>query len=830
VDPGIMNTKPSQQEARNTMPGPELYPYQAEAVEAIAAALSEGGSGQLHAACRTGKTLMAMRAAERLVGADGLVIVLTPSLALVGQILGDWETDSGIAFQRFAACSDETLADRTADPDADEDTATHAADIAQEYGVEVSTDPSKIAKWVAAEGPRLIVATYQSADRLAAAVREVGVEVGMLICDEAHHLAGRADSHTRQVMDDAILPARRRLYMTATPRIGSWRDDETRVLSMDDESAFGPVLYRYTFARAISEGRLEDFRIAAIGVTSREARDLLSRNDIEFTDGVTMRAAAAQIALARANRDFGMRRAFSFHHRVADAKEFVESLPRTFANLPDVERSAAPLGLHINGAMGHDERKQVMKQLENPPEDGWVIVSNVRCLSEGVDVPALDGVLFADPKQSTVDIVQSASRVLTKHPDAPGLSTIIVPVIVPDPGDDGEPGELDYGEFDGLVRVVRAMSEHDETLIAELNRQRSQIGRDPDGGDGDGVIICTGPDSDDPNPDDIPDPVPGQPYEPIGDPPRLAKIQFCGIPPQFLAEMRLVVLRRTTSEWWERYAEARGYFETHGHLRPPHGSRLDWWIESNRRRHRADRLDPERKRLLDDIGMTWSPKDVKWEQGIRLAEAYGEENGHLRVPVKHMVGKFPLGAWLNSRRKDKRAGRLTSERERVLGDMGMVWDSNDERWQRGLSAATAFRKDRGHLLVPGSHVFDDYPLGRWLENKRWEANAGLLSGERRLALDELGMTWARSVRSVTEQEVEEAARIYAQAVHAASRKPRKYVSAQLGISVDRAAYLIKCARKAGLLDPALHAGRTGLVQPRLDRIGRHGSVEQGGTT
>ena len=723
------------------MPGPALRPYQTEAVEAIATGLADGGSGQLHAACSSGKSLMAMRAAERLVGPDGLVVVLAPTLSLVSQILDDWQEDSAVGFQRFAVCSDATVA-------ADEDAPVFRA---SDFHVPVSTDRDIIGKWLAAEGPRLIVGTYLSALRLAAAVRDAGIEIDMLICDEAHHLAGNADAHTRRIMDPAVLPTRRRLYMTGTPRIGNGRDDEqhdTRTLSMDDETAFGPVFYTYAFSRGIEEGYLADYRIAVIGVTDREVRDLLSREDIEYADGIGLNTAAAQVALARAFRDFGLRRAITFHATIDDAQRFAVTLPGTLATLPDAEGIPAPTCLHVNGGMDGEQRRAALDGLKNPPKGGWSVVSNVHCLSEGVDVPALDGVLFGNPKRSTVDIVQAASRALRPHPDTPGLSTIIVPVIVPGEGDEVE--SIDPGAYEALFQILRALKEHDDVLSSELNNARARVRPPQPPVDPPGPTICGDPDE---GPFGTPTIEPGGSGagapDPIGEPDhRLSKVEFHGFSPKFLAEMRLVVLRRTTSEWWEQFTAACRFHEAHGHLEVPRhlefaGFRLGQCISTWRQMERRGRLTQERKQLLDELGMIWNAPDEWWGRGIRAAMAFHEERGNLRVTRTEEVDDFPLGQWISTQREERRIGRLDSDRARCLDDLGMIWNVIDDAWEQGYRAAKTYKDYQGDLRVPGRHVTPDgFPLGSWIIKQRTKRRRGRLAPERAARLDDLEMIWS----------------------------------------------------------------------------------------
>lgn len=726
-----------------------LRPYQVEAIDAIATALANGGSGQLRAACGSGKTLIAMRAAERLVESDGLVIVLAPSLALVAQILRNWRDDSTIGFRRFAVCSDGAVGSG--------DDAMHVADL----DVPVSTDRDDIAKMIASEGPRLIVGTYLSAGRLADAAREANVEIDFLACDEAHHLAGNSDAHTRRVMDPAVMPARRRLYMTGTPRIGGGRDDEqhdTRTLSMDDESVFGPVLYSYAFSRGIAEGYLADYRIAVIGVTDQEVRDLLNREDVEYADGIGLNTAAAQVALARAYRDFGLRRAITFHATIDDAQRFSATLPSTLATLPDASGSPAPTSLHVNGGMDGARRRQVLDALRTPPEGGWSVVSNVRCLSEGVDVPALDGVLFGNPKKSTVDIVQAASRALRPHPDTPGLSTIIVPVVIPDAGDEVE--SIDPGAYEALFQILRALKDHDDILAAGLNAARVKL---PVASAGPSVGVNPGSDDDwedlaalgelFPSGSDALDGGVSEPNSPAKAPggqpgSRISKIEFHGISPKFLAELRLVVLRRTTSKWWERYAEACTYYRKNGHLDVPtaytvDGFALGSWIASNRQLFRVGALSASCREGLDAIGMIWNTYETRWERAYGLATAFKGRHGHLDVPYRYVHEGFALGAWLNTQRQEYKRNTLSSERAEALEALGILWEPAvlDLKWQKGYEAARDYQLKHGSLNVPTRAVFNGYRLGVWASIQRRKCKSGTLPAAQKEQLDQLGMIW-----------------------------------------------------------------------------------------
>ncbi|MER5354616.1 Helicase associated domain protein [Kitasatospora sp. NPDC002551] len=694
-------------------------PYQTEAVAALAAGLRESPLGQLHAACGSGKTLMAQRATERLLPAGGTVAVLTPSLALTAQTLSSWQRNAATPIHAaLAVCFDDTVADAPA----------HLPDL----HIPVTTDPTAIAAWLPepADGLRLIVGTYASAERLAEAVRATA-PLDLLILDEAHHLAGRPDATTRRVVDRAFLPAQRRLYMTATPRINRSGAERHGHLSMDDPDVFGPVLYNYSFARGIAEGYLEDYRLVVVGISDREARSLLADEQHEYVEEIgapSLQTLVAQAALIKANSLHRARRVLTFHHRVAQAADFARTLPGTAARLGAI----APIFSHVHGEMSHAVRDRVLDHLRHPPEDGWTVVSNARCLGEGVDVPAVDAILFAHPKRSAVDIVQAVGRALRPHADAAGPSTIIVPLVLPE--EDGEVGDLDPGDYDILWQVVRALRAHDEPLGTDLDVQRSHGHVD--------------------NP---------------GLPQKITVVLPQGTTQRVLATLTTLLVRQTTSPWWEGYGHAATFYATHGHLRvptdylTPDGYRLWRWMQDATKHRRRGWLSPDRIEALDKLGMVWEPHQQAWENAYQAAADYHAANGHLRIPQDYTDScGFQLGRWINRQRAQQRAGRLSADRAERLGKLGMVWNVLDADWQNCLAAARTYRERHGHLAVPEDYTAPDgTPLGRTLSNLRIGRRKGTIAVDRAAALDQLGMVW--------EPQQERAAAEWDRFVHAARR-------------------------------------------------------------
>ncbi|MFE9137972.1 Helicase associated domain protein [Streptomyces sp. NPDC007355] len=682
----------------------ELRPYQSEAVAAVVAGLTTGGVGQLHAACGSGKSLMGQQAAIRLLPGGGLTAVMVPSLALVAQTVTTWRTlhPAGTPLDVLAVCSDDTVTDAPA----------HLPDIP----AQVTTDPRAIADWLtrpADGGLRLIVGTYASAPRLHEALHQNAASVDLLVLDEAHHLTGRPEFAIRRVTDPAYLPARRRLYMTATPRVDAYAAGRHGFLSMDDTAVFGPVLSTYPFSRGIAEGYLEDYRLYVVGIRESEARALLADTAREYVEGPgapPLQTLVAQAALVRAAQRYDVRRAVSFHHRVEHAAEFSRTLPGLSRRLAPA--LPVPVARVIHGEMTPQVREGVLDDLREPPADGWTVVSNARLLGEGVDVPALDTVLFAHPKSSAVDIVQAVGRALRRHPDTPGPSTVIVPLVVPE--QDGEIGDLDPGDYATLWQVVRALRAHDEPLGIALDHQRSH-----------------GATSNPRLPSKITVELPH------------------GTAQDLVEQVELMLVRQSTSPWWEGLGAAAAYRDHHGHLDVPSdhvtddGHRLGQWIRNARQHHRKGWMPPDRFTALDRLGMIWDPDWHRFTITLEHARAYRDHHGHLDIPQSYKTPDgYRLGTRINMLRRARTADRLAPERIAALDRLGMIWNTREQASSHLIAHARAFHAAHGHLRVPPHYVTEDgYPLGNALKTRRRRYAHADVHPDVVRALNELGMIW-----------------------------------------------------------------------------------------
>jgi superfamily II DNA or RNA helicase len=687
-----------------------LRAYQAEAVEALVAELAGGGRAQARMACGTGKTLVAASVAARLAAA-GVTVVLVPSIALVAQMLREWRAGCPVD-RALAVCSDQTAGGG----------GVSRGDLA----APVSTDPEFIAKWVSGTAGRALIAgTYDSAARVADGLRLAGQEAELAVCDEAHHLAGAAGKVTAAAVHHGF-PARRFLFVTATARIvtGASTDGELAVASMDDEALFGRAAFAYPAGLAISEGWLKDYRLVVAAMSDAGAAALLEEgSELAGEGGAPLRMAAAQAALGMAVAELGLRRCVAFLPTVAQSLLFARTLPGTLALLPESRRPAGPVSAgFVHGKMSTTQRDIALGRLRRPPEGGWSVVANARCLTEGVDIPDIDSVLFAAPKDSVTDIVQAAGRPLRLSAEA-GTAAIIVPAVLPDDGAWDEEGSV--GRWDNVVRVVRALAAHDDRLAVSLTAARAARPARPPG---------TGP--------QLPDPIEVQA------PP--------GTSARILEALSVRIIDAATSPWWEWLALLGEFRREHGHADVPQryqaqdGRQLGHWLARQRQALDGGTLTSEQVAALEELGVTRSPYDAAWERGLAHAVAYHAAHGHLNVPFSWASEDgFPLGHWLGTNRKKISAGTLDPGRAAKLAALGFRTQARAQAaFQRGLDHLDAYIAEHGHARVPVAYTSPDgYRLGNWISDKRKLQHTLPAAGK--AALDDRGMIWdARTVGTV----------------------------------------------------------------------------------
>ncbi|HDS1124381.1 TPA: DEAD/DEAH box helicase [Stenotrophomonas maltophilia] len=487
-------------------PKKALRPHQENALKATMVGLAEADRGKLIMACGTGKTFTSLKIAESMAGKGKRVLFLVPSLSLLSQTLTEWTQESAIPLHSFAVCSDSDVGKKKGRK---EDDAVQT--FAHELRYPATTDAKRLAQGVAArhdaEHMTVVFSTYHSIEVLHDAQHAHGLDdFDLIVCDEAHRTTGATfegddESAFVRVHDAAYLRAAKRLYMTATPRIYgneakaiAERDNAT-LYSMDNEDWYGKQLFVITFSEAVKRGLLVDYKVIVLAVeeahVNRRLQTLLKdeSNTLKVDDAAKIVGcwkALAKLGLHEDGSDTPepMKRAVAFcqviepgkggkTHKVSskEISGMFQAVVEAYQDAEDIEDGARLTceAEHVDGGMNAGQKEAKLDWLKAPtPEDTCRILSNVRCLSEGVDVPALDAVLFLTPRNSQVDVVQSVGRVMR---NAPGKRRgyVVLPVVIP-AGVEPERALDDNKTYAVVWQVLQALRSHDDRFDAMVNK------------------------------------------------------------------------------------------------------------------------------------------------------------------------------------------------------------------------------------------------------------------------------------------------------------------------------------------------------------------------
>ncbi len=483
-----------------------LLEHQKDALEAAMNYYGDHDRGKLIMACGTGKTFTSLRIAETLTR-NGKVLFLVPSIALLGQTLREWSFDAQQPIRPMCICSDSEVS-RTHTKDDDTNITT-----VEELAFPASTSVEQIKQQFFAlrhderKGMLVVFSTYQSIERIAAAQKAIGEELtfDLIICDEAHRttgvtLKGDDESAFVRVHDNNFIHAHKRMYMTATPRLYKEadqkraRENEAYLCSMDDAELYGEEFYRLGFGEAVDKNLLSDYKVLILNVdpgdVTTEVQAALSGLDNDTRKEVDTDDMAKLIgcinALSKRSRYDNkllreidpqpMHRAVAFCQNIKVSKAITNAFNACaesyYASLNDKEREGLVRveARHVDGSMGAARREEHLGWLKRTHTDGLDchLLSNVRCLSEGVDVPSLDAVVFLAAKNSQVDVVQSVGRVM-RRAEGKKYGYIIIPIVVPS---DVDPEKaLDDNKTYAVVwDILNALRAHDDRFNAMVNK------------------------------------------------------------------------------------------------------------------------------------------------------------------------------------------------------------------------------------------------------------------------------------------------------------------------------------------------------------------------
>lgn len=486
--------------------------HQRSALEAVVQGLKTADRGKLIMACGTGKTFTSLKIAEQVAGGGGRVLFLVPSLSLLSQTLTEWTQESEVPLHSFAVCSDSDVGKKRKVDDDVVQTFTH------ELRYPATTEPARLASEMAkrhdAQHMSVVFSTYHSIDVISQAQKQFALaDFDLIVCDEAHRTTGatfdgQEESAFVRVHNADFIRATKRVYMTATPRIygdnakASAEKDNVALASMDDEALFGKELFVITFSEAVKRGLLVDYKVIVLAVeethVNRRLQGLLAdeNNQLKVDDAAKIIGCWKALSKQGLDADLAedaspMQRAVAFcqviepnnkskTHKVS-SKNIAGMFQAVVEAYQETEAFETVAGLtceaaHVDGGMNASQKEEKLNWLKaDAPENTCRILSNVRCLSEGVDVPALDAVLFLTPRNSQVDVVQSVGRVMR---NAPGKKRgyVILPVVIP-AGMEAHEALNDNQTYKVVWQVLQALRSHDDRFDAMVNKL-DLIGKD----------------------------------------------------------------------------------------------------------------------------------------------------------------------------------------------------------------------------------------------------------------------------------------------------------------------------------------------------------------
>ncbi|MFJ4082779.1 Helicase associated domain protein [Streptomyces iakyrus] len=722
----------------------ELRPHQREAVDAVLRALDlsarstvpeRGLRTQAIMATGSGKSLVAVRSAEELHA--GRVLVLVPSLDLLAQTEAAWR-EGGRTGPMIGVSSLR----------------------GEEASFPNTTDVDELVDWVRPLDKVTVFATYASVG-LGTLERAHAAGLpgwSLIVVDEAHRVSGRIGRPWAVVHDNTRIPALRRLYMTATPRL--WQLDEDSgqgapgelVASMEDDpnGAFGSRCYALTLSEAIDRGICAPYQVVCVDVTDTrlQAAQLLGEDArSEHVRGA--RLAALQTALVKASAEEGFRRTLVFHHQVREAEAFAAGLGDIAKRLHATDPELYPKTIWAEWLCGEHKplhRRRVLDEFSGGiAADGMVVektfLGSVRVLGEGIDTSHCDSVYFADVRGSMPDLVQAVGRALRMQPGEGKTASLVVPVLL-GPGETPD-SMLTSRAYGGLARLLEALRAHDTRIVEALaepqapSRVRgvqSRSGVEGEEADSDRLSVSAR---------------------------ELLKFSTPRDPTQLAAFINLRVLNPERQHWRRGIEAATIYNRLHGDLKVPFtyrvpergdqeaepegwpaslaGFPLGQWIADNRRFYARGDMDVARIAQLEKLGMVWSHFDVAWEEGLAAARGWAAAAGHLLAPMDATFQGYRVGIWLKNARAAARkaaeieqrradglpvtssAGALLEERREQLEDIDPSWCPTwPVEWQRCFHLTRQHLEAGGELPTrPGDVVRQGEDLGRWVKTVRF---------------------------------------------------------------------------------------------------------------
>jgi superfamily II DNA or RNA helicase len=698
---------------------------QLEAIEAAVSYYRENKRGQLILPCGAGKTLASIWISEKLEGKN--ILIMLPSLSLLSQTLREWAVNASMPFRYLCICSDTTV-------DLGNDSPIEKI---SDMDVPVTTEVEAIREFLKGTDSKtsIVFSTYQSSKVLSEAVRKSGTTFDIGIFDEAHRTAGTKIGAWGIALDDSNIPINKRIFMTATPKIYAphitkkAKEEDVLICSMDDADMYGHPFYEIGFAEAVKRGHITDYKVIVICVTDSEVKKVIEKGGRVITDQDhewDAKALAKRIALVKGIRAYGLRKAFTFHGRVASAQAFTDitkpyGIDKIFNLIEPEKQMQKSVGFfHVNGTMSSGTRSNILKEFESVDIG---IMSNARCLIEGVNIPAVDTVAFIDPKRSLIDIVQATGRAMRKA-DWKKTGYIFIPVFIEE---DSDPEQIiQNSDFGTVWEVLEAMLDQDKRLEGIVSNMRILQGKGEEG---------------------------SQAWKDAMNE-YAEKIEFYNLPvkidqSRFIERLNTRIVEIIGRQWDFWYGLTLKYKDEFGSSNAParyktaESCPLGSWQSTQKDNYKKGKLSSERIKRLEKIGFTWDPLDEKFERGFQDTLLYKKRTGTPNAIANYKTPEgYLLGSWQSHQRRNYRKGELLQDRIERFEKIGFTWDILDEKFEKGFRETLLYKKSTGTPNAPqGYNTADGYRLGNWQNSQRGIFKKGNLSPDRIKRLEDIGFKW-----------------------------------------------------------------------------------------
>ncbi|UMY64368.1 MULTISPECIES: DEAD/DEAH box helicase [unclassified Flavobacterium] len=606
----------------------------------------EESRGQLILPCGAGKTYTALWIKEKLESKNTLVLV--PSLALLRQIKNEWSKQRRNIYHYLCVCSE---------TDIDRESSDTLVTYTYEIGTRVTTDSEHVKSFLfkPLEG-KVIFSTYHSLQVIADAIKEIDFAFDFVFCDEAHKTAGVGNNKFSLIHDNNRIPSKYRLYATATPRIvkeslkKKFGEDLKYTYDMNDPNTFGYEFHRMNFKDAIEEEILVDYKIVAIGVNSDELKEYIEQR--RFVDkNISIDELANNYALEYVMQKYNVNHGLTFHSRVKLAQEFANTHGKLFPNTKTFS---------VSGEQPTSYRNLILEEFKNSEK---AIISNARCLTEGVDVPTIDLVYFCDPKNSKVDIVQAVGRALRKK-EGKKLGLIVVPIY--HSKKDEVENSISSGSFRNLLQVIRSLCDQDERLQDEINflafgkgeRKSKKID----------IISSSFIDEQE-------------------------KIILDGFEEKLRNSLFDQIIEKSSNNWDLWFLKLKNYLESNNQEYPSKKDDKDLynWIASQRNRKKNGTLKNEDLRKLNSINFVWSIVEWKWDRMFSQFQLYSVDNV---FPPCRGIDDHELVEWYKYQSNCVRENKILSKEQKMRFlkiDRKFEGPSSRKKWFAPYNELVKFR-------------------------------------------------------------------------------------------------------------------------------------------